>query len=39
MVNNYTYTGFYVTDELVDDHDPNPAGQVQRAKLNSSFGQ
>ena len=39
MVNPYTYTQFIITEEPVDDVDPNAAGTYGGAELQAPFGQ
>ncbi len=39
MVNPYTYTEFIITEEPVDDVDPNAAGTYGGAELQAPFGQ
>ena len=39
MVNPYTYTQFIITEEPVDDADPNAAGTYGGAELQAPFGQ
>lgn len=39
MVNPYTYTQFIITEEPLDDVDPNAAGTFGGAELQSPFGQ
>ncbi len=39
MVNPFTYTIFYVTDEPVNDPDPKPSDVVVATKLPIPFGQ
>ena len=39
MVNPYTYTQFIITEEPLDDADPNAAGTYGGAELQSPFGQ
>ena len=39
MVNPYTYTEFIITEEPLDDADPNAAGTYGGAELQSPFGQ
>ena len=38
MVNPYTYTEFIITEEPVDDVDPNAAGTYGGAELQAPFG-
>lgn len=38
MVNPFTYTEFIITEEPVDDVDPNAAGIYGGAKLQAPFG-
>jgi hypothetical protein len=39
MVNPYTYTQFIITEEPLDDVDPNAAGTYGGAELQAPFGQ
>jgi hypothetical protein len=39
MVNPYTYTEFIITEEPLDDADPNAAGTYGGSELPSPFGQ
>ncbi|MDQ3084846.1 MAG: hypothetical protein M3Q77_08555 [Thermoproteota archaeon] len=39
MVNPYTYTEFIITEEPIDDADPNAAGTYGGAELQAPFGQ
>src|SRR4029079_19403992 len=39
MVNPYTYTQFFITEEPKDDVDPNAAGTYGGAELQAPFGQ
>jgi len=39
MANPYTYTQFIITEEPVDDVDPNAAGTYGGAELQAPFGQ
>lgn len=39
MVNPYTYTEFIITEEPLDDTDPNSAGTYGGAELQAPFGQ
>lgn len=39
MVNPYTYTEFIITEEPVDDIDPNAAGTYGGSELQAPFGQ
>jgi len=39
MVNPYTYTQFIITEEPLDDADPNAAGTYGGAELQAPFGQ
>jgi anti-sigma-K factor RskA len=39
MVNPYTYTEFIITEEPLDDIDPNSAGTYGGAELQAPFGQ
>jgi hypothetical protein len=39
MVNPFTYTEFIITEEPVDDVDPNAAGTYGGAELQAPFGQ
>jgi len=39
MVNPYTYTQFIITEEPIDDLDPNAAGTYGGAELQAPFGQ
>jgi hypothetical protein len=39
MVNPYTYTEFIITEEPLDDADPNAAGTYGGSDLQSPFGQ
>ena len=38
MVNPYTYTEFIITEEPIDDVDPNAAGTYGGAELQAPFG-
>jgi len=39
LVNPYTYTEFIITEEPIDDVDPNAAGTYGGAELQAPFGQ
>jgi len=39
MMNPYTYTEFIITEEPIDDADPNAAGTYGGAELQAPFGQ
>lgn len=39
MVNPFTYTIFFITEEPQNDVDPNPATAIAGIELNASFGQ
>lgn len=39
MVNPFTYTIFFITEEPADDTDPNPATAIAGIELDAPFGQ
>jgi len=39
MVNPFTYTIFYISEEPENDADPNPADAIAGIELEAPFGQ